>query len=426
MTAIPCGQKNNKREMIQSQMVTPPLAAIDGTTLRLKTATTKRRTRSQRPSTRRRCGVSMADAVCVVTSFDKSGFIPKASERNKNQIAAILSRGQAGAQRPFGKMPQGKAAPLHMPTDLVAGGADFGGTALLLSLRQGRGDFFENGEMLRDVGFGVLHRDGPLLVPPIGLSEHAAIHHREPIVAPEIDVDGGPVAIILDFLWIEHEGAVDSGADDVGLEADFGDDFAIAVGELFAELVGVSVIFAREDFAERCEARGHGYAIRVVSAAVEDLMLRDEVHDFAARAECAERKSAADRFRKADHVGFDAEIFTGAAPGKLRAGFYFVEDQQRAVFVAEVAETLQESRLRNAQADVHQNRLKDDGRDLAGVFSEAAFDAAEIVEAGNDDVGDRRFRNAAATGDGIRRIGIAVLFSLGLHADERSIVKAVV
>src|SRR5258707_12731226 len=54
MTAMPCGQKNNRREMIQSQMVTPPLAAMLGTTLRLKTATTKRRTRSRRPRARMR------------------------------------------------------------------------------------------------------------------------------------------------------------------------------------------------------------------------------------------------------------------------------------------------------------------------------------------------------------------------------------
>src|SRR5579872_7173460 len=52
MTAIPCGQKKSIRAMIHNQTVTPPLAAIDGTTLRLKTATTKSRTRSQRPRTR--------------------------------------------------------------------------------------------------------------------------------------------------------------------------------------------------------------------------------------------------------------------------------------------------------------------------------------------------------------------------------------
>src|SRR5215469_9411857 len=53
---MPCGQKKSKSEMIQSQTVTPPLAAMDGTTFKLNTATTKRRTRSQRPRTRFRCG----------------------------------------------------------------------------------------------------------------------------------------------------------------------------------------------------------------------------------------------------------------------------------------------------------------------------------------------------------------------------------
>src|SRR5277367_623492 len=53
---MPCGQKKSRREMIQSQMVTPPLAAMLGTTLRLKTATTKSRTRSRRPRARIRWG----------------------------------------------------------------------------------------------------------------------------------------------------------------------------------------------------------------------------------------------------------------------------------------------------------------------------------------------------------------------------------
>src|SRR5436189_2728493 len=53
---MPCGQKNNRIEMIHSQIVTPPFAAIEGTTFRLKTATTNSKTRSQRPRTRFRCG----------------------------------------------------------------------------------------------------------------------------------------------------------------------------------------------------------------------------------------------------------------------------------------------------------------------------------------------------------------------------------
>ena len=43
MTAIPCGQKNQQQRNDHSQIVTPLLAAIDGTTFRLNTATTNNR-----------------------------------------------------------------------------------------------------------------------------------------------------------------------------------------------------------------------------------------------------------------------------------------------------------------------------------------------------------------------------------------------
>src|SRR5215472_5324507 len=73
MTARPCGQKKRRSEMIQSQTVTPPLVAIEGTTFRLNTATTKRRTRSQRPRTRLSWGASVALAEeNVVACVDKN------------------------------------------------------------------------------------------------------------------------------------------------------------------------------------------------------------------------------------------------------------------------------------------------------------------------------------------------------------------
>src|SRR5580698_10349800 len=99
---MPCGQKKRASEMIQSQTVTPPLAAIDGTTLRLKTATTKRRTRSQRPRTRRRCGASCVDAAAagefaasgvVAISFDNVVFSPR--ERQKQKQISVIPLGRA-------------------------------------------------------------------------------------------------------------------------------------------------------------------------------------------------------------------------------------------------------------------------------------------------------------------------------------------
>jgi len=72
---------------------------------------------------------------------------------------------------------------------------------------------------------------------------------------------------------------------DVGLQADFRDGFAISVGEFLAELVDMSIVVAGENFAERGEARGHRNRVRIVSAAVEDLVLRNQVHHGLAGAE---------------------------------------------------------------------------------------------------------------------------------------------
>src|SRR5277367_2357980 len=71
---MPCGQKKRRREIIQSQIVTPPLAAIEGTTFRLNTATTKSNTRSRRPRARIRWGWASDWAV-----VDTSGNLLKQS-----------------------------------------------------------------------------------------------------------------------------------------------------------------------------------------------------------------------------------------------------------------------------------------------------------------------------------------------------------
>src|SRR5437588_537587 len=59
-------------------MVTPPFAAIEGTTFRLKTATTKRRTRSRRPRTRLRWGWAADSLVADWMAVDNG---PRGSPR---------------------------------------------------------------------------------------------------------------------------------------------------------------------------------------------------------------------------------------------------------------------------------------------------------------------------------------------------------
>ena len=63
-------------------------------------------------------------------------------------------------------MQGGQKRPPH--TSLVRYGYWFG--AFLLRFGQRCSYVVEGGNVLVDIGFGVLNRDGPLLVPPIGLS----------------------------------------------------------------------------------------------------------------------------------------------------------------------------------------------------------------------------------------------------------------
>ena len=158
------------------------------------------------------------------------------------------------------------------------------------------------------------------------------------------------------------------------------------------------VSFAREHFAERRETRGHRDAVGVVRSAVKDFVLRDQVHHRAARSEGTQRQTTTDGFGQADHVRLHAKKFAGAAPSKLRSGFDLVEDQQCAVFGANVPQALQESGLRHAQANVHQDGFENDRGNLAGIFTEPPLDAAEIVETRDDDIGEGSFWNAPPPG----------------------------
>src|SRR5215469_3579463 len=94
MTAMPWGQKKRRSEMIQSQTVTPPLAAIEGTTFRLKTATTKRSTRSRRPRARIKWG-GAADSAVVDKVFPiskQTDTCDSCAAKNAARFAQVLRR----------------------------------------------------------------------------------------------------------------------------------------------------------------------------------------------------------------------------------------------------------------------------------------------------------------------------------------------
>src|SRR6516165_6066497 len=134
MTAIPCGQKNRPSEISHSQMVTPPLAAMDGTTFRLKTATTNSSTRSRWPRTRLRCGW---DSARVASSV--SGGLRKKSRAESLCEAAAGSRSY------------------RIPGLVLVAGRRGHQTAFGLCFGQAGRHFFKYREVFVDVRFRVLH-----------------------------------------------------------------------------------------------------------------------------------------------------------------------------------------------------------------------------------------------------------------------------
>ncbi len=134
------------------------------------------------------------------------------------------------------------------------------------------------------------------------------------------------------------------------------------------------VIFSRKDVVEGRQPCSHRYWIRVVSSAVEDLVLRDQIHDGFVSTERRQRQTPTDRLGEADHVWYDAEIFRSPTPAEFRTGLDLIEDQQRALFRGDFAQSLQKSGLRHAQSDIHQNRFKDDGGYFSGILFETALD----------------------------------------------------
>ena len=186
------------------------------------------------------------------------------------------------------------------------------------------------------------------------------------------------------------------------------------------------IVFASEHFFESCQARSHRNRIGVVRTTVKHLVLRDEIHHRLVCTEGRQGQPTADGFRQADHVGLNPEILCGSAPTKFRAGLYFVVDQQRSVLCRDIAQRFQEARLRQAQADIHENRFENDRGDLADILLEAKLNASEIVERRYGHVSNRRLRDTEPTRDRVGGIDIAEFRCMRLDADQCGIVQSVI
>src|SRR4029077_1757351 len=263
--------------MIQSQTVTPPLAAMLGTTLRLKTATTNSSTRSKRPRTRFRCGW---------LSWVVDNIAPAANALRVDG-RAVLAR---SSPHRTGETP---VTPRHlMCCDRSH--------ALVLRHCQRLGNIRKCRQVLVDISLGMLHGNRPLLIPPVRLAHHAAIHHAKPVMTPQVDVDRKPVAVVTNLPRIQHQRTIRPRTRDVSLQANFSNGLLISIYKLVTKLLDMRIVSASKHFAESCNPRRHRNRIRVVSAAVKNLVIRDQTHHPLVRAESRQRKSTANRLRQAD------------------------------------------------------------------------------------------------------------------------------
>ena len=146
------------------------------------------------------------------------------------------------------------------------------------------------------------------------------------------------------------------------------------------------------------------------------------------RAERRQRESAANRLRQANHIRRHAKVFRSAAPAEFCARLDFVEDQQRAVLIAERPQPFQKSFLRHAEANVHHDRFQDDGRHFIRILSEPAFHRFQIIERSNQHICDARLRHTGPARHRFRILDIAEIVGrrMRFHAYQRCIVQSVV
>ena len=127
-----------------------------------------------------------------------------------------------------------------------------------------------------------------------------------------------------------------------------------------------------------------------------------------------QREAAADGFAIAGQIGHDAVALLGPAPGDAKAGDDLVEDHDDAVLAGDLANRLQETRLR--QQDALQ-RLHDHGGEVGGVPLDHVDGALRIVERRHQDRVAGLARHAHGIGRGARILGGA-----GGHRSPQSVV----
>ncbi len=133
--------------------------------------------------------------------------------------------------------------------------------------------------------------------------------------------------------------------------------------------------FGQTGVARRHGDRVAGQGPRLVNRAGR----RQRFHDFTASAERAHRHTAADDFAETSQIRLHAVIRLRARQRHAEAGHHFINNQQRAEFIAQRTQARQEVRLRRNAVHVAGNRLHDDAGDVLRILLKRLAHRSEIV-----------------------------------------------
>ena len=182
----------------------------------------------------------------------------------------------------------------------------------------------------------------------------------------------------------------------------------------------------RRERVEGGDAGGHGERVAGERAGLVDVAGGSHaLHQRPRPAVGADGEAAADHLAERGEVRGHAVAFLRAAAPEAEAGDHLVEEEQRAVPVAEPAESFEEAGPRLDEPHVSRHRLHDDAGDGGRVGVEDGLDGREVVERrqqrlGGERGGDaggigERERGHAGAGSGQQPVGVPVVTALELQ-----------
>ena len=180
--------------------------------------------------------------------------------------------------------------------------------------------------------------------------------------------------------------------------------FGHDVGEGVCEGFGAGfegVVVAIGEPVEGGQTGGHGHGVAGQGSGLEDPAHRGHVfHDLALAAVAAHGEASADDLAERGQVRGDAESLLRAAGGDAEAGDDLVEDEQRAVLCAQVAQSLKKAVLGQDETHVSGHGFHDDAGDVFAAGFEVGLDRVQVVVLGEQGVLGDFLGHAGGAGHG--------------------------